>query len=115
MSLLSLYPLSVLNDHWCRSNVLKWGKDAMFVPHIDTIVPSMWLRLWAALSPDVVVRFFNPATGELETADYEVGRVYLIDTSIVHDAYATDEVYQLFLSVMPSAVTTLQTLQFQSE
>lgn len=111
MSLPSLEPLSVLNGQWCRSNVLKWNKDAMFVPHIDTVVPSMWIRLWATMSPDVVVRFYNPATGELESANFEVGRVYLIDTSLVHDAYATnDNVYQLFLSVVPSTNILLEKL-----
>ena len=104
MKLPSLKYLEEFNGHWCRSNVLKWHKDAKFVPHIDTVVPSMWIRLWASMSPNVVVRFYNKETGCLEPAEFEVGRVYVIDTSIVHDAYATDDnVYQLFLSVLPSA------------
>lgn len=114
MSLPSLTSLSVFNEFWCRSNVLKWDKDAMFVPHIDTIVPSMWIRLWATMSPNVVVRFAQ--NGELVPATFEVGRVYIIDTSLVHDAFATDDtVYQLFLSVVPNATTILQTLQLRSE
>ena len=109
MMMQSLSPLSILNGHWCRSNILKWQDTAGFYPHIDTIVPSMWIRLWATTSPDIVVRFYNPKTGELEQfKDIELGRVYVTDTSIVHDAYATgNNVHQLFLSVLPSALDVL--------
>jgi hypothetical protein len=105
MQMSSLKPLQVLDGHWCRSNIFKWHKEALFHPHIDTIVPSMWIRLWATTSPDVVVRYYNKNTGELEQIkDIELGRVYIIDTSIVHDAYAIgNNVHQLFLSVLPSA------------
>jgi hypothetical protein len=59
----------------------------------------------------VVVRFYNEATGELESVDYEPGRVYLIDTSIVHDAYTLeDNVFQLFLSVNPHSYSTIESL-----
>jgi hypothetical protein len=108
LNLPSLEPLSILNGHWCRSNILKWHSGAFFFPHIDTVVPSMWIRLWAATSNDVVLRFYNPANGELEQVDYEPGRVYVIDTSLVHDASTTGfNVLQLFLSVLPSAYDLL--------
>jgi hypothetical protein len=108
LNLASLEPLSILNGHWCRSNILKWHSGAFFYPHIDTVVPSMWIRLWAATSNDVVLRFYNPASGELEQVDYEPGRVYVIDTSLVHDASTTGfNVLQLFLSVLPSAYDLL--------
>ena len=71
----------------------------------------MWIRLWASMDPNLVVRFNNPITGELESIDFEPGRIYIVDTSIVHDAYATaNNVYQLFLSVMPETTTLLKTL-----
>lgn len=101
MSISSLEPLRIFDGYWTRSNVFKWDKGALFLPHIDTCVPSAWLRLWMA-TEGVVVRFYNESTGELESVDYEPGRLYIIDTSLVHDAYATeDNVYQLFLSVNP--------------
>ena len=105
LNLSSLNPLRVFDGHWCRSNVFKWNNGAFFYPHIDTIVPSLWIRLWATTSPDVVVRYYDATTERLvEVNDIELGRIYVIDTSIVHDAYATnDNVYQLFLSVVPSA------------
>jgi hypothetical protein len=104
LSLVSLKPLDTFKGHWCRSNILKWEKGAKFLPHIDTVVPSPWIRLWGSMSNDVVLRFYNEETGFLEPVDFEVGRLYVIDTSLVHDATATgDNVYQLFLSVLPTA------------
>ena len=108
MSIKSLQPLQIFNNYWCRSNILKWDIDARFMPHIDTIVPSPWIRLWASMNPEIIIRFYNPESQELEAVNFEPGRVYIIDTSIVHDAYATaDNVYQLFLSVDPSAVPVI--------
>ena len=104
LSLVSLNPLDTFKGHWCRSNILKWEKDAKFLPHIDTVVPSPWIRLWGSMSNDVVLRFYNEETGSLEPVDFEVGRLYVIDTSLVHDATATgNNVYQLFLSILPTA------------
>ena len=108
LDLPALSPLRVFDGHWCRSNILKWHSGAFFFPHIDTIVPSMWIRLWAATSKDVALRFYNSETEELEIVDYELGRVYIIDTSLVHDASTTGfNVMQLFLSVQPSAYDIL--------
>lgn len=110
MNISSLDPLRVFDNYWTRSNIFKWDNNAMFMPHIDTSVPSLWIRLWMG-TEGVVVRFYNEETKELETVDYEPGRVYLIDTSIIHDAYATeDNVYQLFLSILPSGLSILKTL-----
>jgi hypothetical protein len=105
MTMPSLSPLNILNGHWCRSNIFKWNKDAFFFPHIDTIVPSMWIRLWAVTTPGIVVRYYNKNTDSFEVVEnIELGRVYIIDTSLVHDANAiNDNIYQLFLSILPSA------------
>ena len=108
MELPALTPLRVFDGYWCRSNILKWHSGAFFFPHIDTVVPSMWIRLWAATSNDAVLRFYNPASSALEQIEYEPGRVYVIDTSLVHDASTTGfNVLQLFLSVLPSAYDLL--------
>ncbi len=40
----------------------------------------------------------------------ESGRLYLIDTSQVHDAVSHDEVYQFFLSVSPTALNIIKEL-----
>jgi len=110
MNMMSLSPLRIFNGHWCRSNVLKWNAGAFFFPHIDTMVPSMWFRLWATTSPDIVVRYYNNVTKELEeVTNIELGRIYIIDTSLVHDARSVNnDTYQLFLSLLPSAKTLLK-------
>ena len=109
MQLPALNPLRVFDGHWCRSNILKWHTGAFFYPHIDACSPLfLWIRLWAATSDGIQLRFYNPNSQELESVDYEPGRVYIIDTSLVHDALATGEdVLQLFLSVLPSAYDLL--------
>lgn len=111
LNLPSLNALRVFDGLWTKSAVLKWGKDAEFVPHIDTLVPAYWYRLWAAMNPnDTLVEFHN--NGNTTTMiNIEPGRLYLIDTSIVHYGKAlADNVYQLFLSVDPSATALLDKL-----
>jgi hypothetical protein len=106
MSLPSLLSLDIFKGYWCRSNILKWDREAKFLPHIDNVVPSPWIRLWASMDNDVIIRFYNKTTGGLESVSFEPGRIYVIDTSLVHDAYATgDNSFQLFLSLIPSAVS----------
>lgn len=103
MNISCLNPLKIFDGHWTRSNILKWNEGAKFLPHIDTVVPSMWLRLWMS-TEGLVVRYCDKHSDELKTIEYEPGRVYLIDTSLIHDAYAVkDNVYQLFLSVFTTA------------
>lgn len=110
MNMQSLEPMSVFTDHWCRSNIFKWDNSAEFKPHIDAIVPSPWIRLWATPTPENLdVRFFDPASKQMKSFEgIEAGRIYVIDTSLVHDAIChKDNTYQLFLSVMPSAYDTI--------
>jgi hypothetical protein len=101
----SLQPLKVFEGHWCRSNVLKWHRGAHFKPHIDAILPCPWYRLWATTDVENFRIRYDNGLGELVNFEnLEAGRLYIIDTSLVHDAESfTDNVYQLFLSVLPSA------------
>ena len=106
LSMPSLSPLNVFDSHWCRSNIFKWHAGAEFYPHIDTVVPSLWFRLWGCTDANnLCIRFYDKTTGQMKTVDdIESGRLYIINTSLVHDASAiADNTYQLFLSVKPSA------------
>jgi len=106
----SMDPLRVFKGHWCRSNILLWDKGAEFKPHIDTLLPSPWLRLWGTTSNTIKLRFAH-GNELVEHEDIEPGRIYLIDTSIVHDAYCNDEPgLQFFLSVLPSAYKIIKDL-----
>ena len=105
MKLKSLHPLSIFEEHWCRSNILKWNNPSEFKPHIDTILPSPWIRLWGTTDPDNLDIRYAKNTGQLvKINDIERGRIYIIDTSIVHDVLCHgNDVYQFFLSILPSA------------
>lgn len=109
MDMESLKSLAVFDGHWSRSNILKWQAGADFKPHIDTILPSPWIRLWATTDPNTIeLNFYNKIGSRINIEPIEAGRVYIIDTSLVHDATASGLNYQLFLSVLPSATTLLK-------
>ena len=109
MDMESLKPLSVFNGYWCRSNILKWQAGADFKPHIDTVLPSPWIRLWATTDPSTIeLNFYNKIGSRINIEPIEAGRVYIIDTSLVHDASASGLNFQLFLSVLPSAIDLLK-------
>lgn len=116
MRLPSLTPLHALVNHWCRSNILKWYPSADFKPHIDTIVPSPWIRLWGTTDPDnLEIRYDNGSGTLTKTEGIEAGRIYIIDTSIVHDAVCTGSInYQFFLSVLPSSINILKDMLCQA-
>lgn len=108
----SLTPLSVFEGQWYRSNIFKLEKGALFYPHVDTMIPSPWLRLWATTDPsNTVVRVWDEETKSMKAVDgIEAGRVYLLDSSLVHDAHSSDTVYQLFLCVSPCSYDTVKRL-----
>jgi len=115
MNINSLQPLRVFDSHWCRSNIFRWDSSAEFKPHIDTVVPSPWIRLWATTDKDGVdVRYADNNGNMIKAEGIENGRVYIIDTSIVHCAKShRDDVYQLFLAVLPSAINILKDITCQ--
>ena len=110
MYMKSLQPLRIFHEHWTRSNILKWYNGAEFKPHIDTTFPALWFRFWATTDPSTIKLGFEN-NGQIEYEEnIEPGRLYLIDTSIIHVAQATGLNYQFFLSVNPSACTLIKTL-----
>jgi hypothetical protein len=111
MKLQSLKLFSIFEGHWCRSNILKWDTSAEFKPHIDTVLPSPWIRLWGTTDPDNLnLRFANNKGELIKVNGIEKGRIYIIDTSVVHDAVSYNNVYQFFLSLLPSSVPILKTM-----
>lgn len=115
LDLESLNPLRIFDNHWCRSNILYWNKNAEFFPHIDNIVPSPWLRLWGTTDPKgLQFRYYDDKKNDMVTCkNIEAGRIYIIDTSLVHDVkLSVDNNYQFFLSVLPSAKNILKEIQY---
>jgi hypothetical protein len=107
LDLASLTPLQVFDNYWTRSNILKWNYGAEFVPHIDTAIPSYWLRLWGTTDPAGLELSYYDTVSEqwIEQTNIEAGRIYIIDTSLIHRArsISSTTVYQFFLSVDPTA------------
>ena len=85
----------------CRSSILWWQDGDNFVPHTDVVLPTVNLRLWGATNRNVSLRY-GPDRDNLIEADYEPNRLYLIDTSILHDARAFGDVYQYFIALLPT-------------
>jgi len=84
-----------------RSSILWWQKDDNFVPHVDVILPTVNLRLWGSSNTNIRLRS-GPDSDNFKEAVYEPNRLYLIDTSILHDAYAYDEAFQYFIALLPT-------------
>jgi hypothetical protein len=110
MNLESLAPLREFNGNWLRSNILYWKDGAHFKPHIDTVVPTPWIRLWGTTSKNIKLRY---AVNDMlvDTIDVEPGRIYALDTSIVHDARCEGASgYQFFLSCCTGLYERLRAL-----
>ena len=115
MEIPSLDPLYNLDPHWCRSNILKWSNGAWFYPHVDTLVthfdnvPCYNLRLWGTTTNDIVMGFDDGNQRLVQHNDVEPGRLYLLDSSIVHTAECIGKTgYQFFLALLPSAYNKIQ-------
>ena len=85
----------------CRSSILWWQKGDNFVPHTDVVLPTVNLRLWGATNEHASLRYGKDQDNLIEV-EYEPNRLYLIDTSILHDAKAHEEVYQYFIALLPT-------------
>jgi hypothetical protein len=110
MHLNSLADLKIFDSMWYRSNILKWHAGAKFVPHIDNIIPAPWIRLWGTTTSNISLRYWNHDS-MISVEDIEPGRIYIIDTAIVHDAEALeDDTFQFFLCVSPDAVDILENI-----
>ena len=118
-------PLRVFDGYWCRSCILRWDSEAFFYPHSDTWFPSPILRLWGTTDPDNVKFQFDKNFRRAETTvkepsiepemidwtgDIEAGRMYIVDTSLVHTARSqgTHSTYQFFLALHSDSFDLLQ-------
>lgn len=101
LNIKSLNPLYNIKKFMVRSNILKWHATGHFKPHVDTHIPSPIIRLWGTNDPEnYSFRFQNDDGEYIPQNNIERGRIYLIDTSKMHDAFATsDNVYQFFIAL----------------
>ena len=87
-------PINKLKPYMIRSNILWWDTLGHFKPHIDTEKDKCCnIRLWGTNKEDYYLSF------EGTRYDFEPGRLYIIDTSILHEARAySDFTMTFFLS-----------------
>jgi hypothetical protein len=115
-------PLNHIKSYMVRSCILKWNDTGHFKPHIDTGIPTNTIRLWGTNDPEnMILRFDknNKRSNSIHFSDFdltpfeniEAGRLYIIDTNIIHDAAATgDNVYQFFIALRADAFDLLKEL-----
>ena len=117
-------PLELLKPYMLRSCILKWHNSGRFYPHTDTWIPSEIIRLWGTNDPKNMRLQFDcdgkrcsppdvPSTDyTLEpSAQIEAGRLYVMDTHVIHDALALgDNVYQFFIALSVDSLPTLRKL-----
>lgn len=107
MQMPSLNVLAPLKDHMLRSNILLWNKDGHFLPHFDMHPDYIThYRLWGVNTDDTG---YSLEYGDTIIRDWEPGRLYLIDTTLIHSAKALiDNVYTFFISVDLAAKEVLE-------
>ena len=107
----SLKPLNALRNYMTRSSILHWKKGAFFSPHWDVMLPAINLRLWGTDNPNSISLRYKKEDKMIECNNIEAGRLYLIETSTVHDARCiSGEVYQFFISLNINSLRLLQSL-----
>lgn len=93
------YMKSLQQFDLCRSSILWWQRGDNFTPHVDVLLPAPNLRLWGCTnSAHMQLRYGE----DMIESEFESNRLYLIDTSVIHDATALGEVYQFFIGLLPT-------------
>lgn len=86
LSLPCFDPIESLKPYMLRSNILWWDKLGHFKPHIDALKEHcVNLRVWGTNRTDAVI-IFNGIK-----YNFEPGQLYLIDTTILHEAHAVND------------------------
>ena len=105
----SLQPLDTLRKYMTRSSILYWKEGANFSPHWDVMLPAINLRLWGTDNPDSMSLRYKDNNEMIECENIEAGRLYLIETSTIHDARCIEgELYQFFISLNIQSIGALR-------
>lgn len=118
--------LSPVKQYMLRSAILRWDEESFFWPHVDTWFPSPIVRLWGTTDPaNVKIQFdkqrrradkprnvgkMNPDVEDFNDFEIEPGRLYVIDTSIIHAARTcTNKIgYQFFIALHTDCLEDLK-------
>jgi hypothetical protein len=111
LNLSSFEPLNVIKPYMCRSSILYWEYPANFNPHWDVVLPTVNLRLWGTDNPDNICLRFKKNNEMIDCKNIEPGRLYLIETSTIHDATCIkNEVFQFFIALNIYSYDTIRKL-----
>lgn len=103
--------LDNIKEYMCRSSILYWNYPANFKPHWDVVLPTVNLRLWGTDNPDNVELRYKKNEELVPCENIEAGRLYLIETSTVHDATCIqDEVFQFFIALRVDSYNKIKEL-----
>lgn len=115
-----------IKQYMLRSAILRWDEETFFWPHVDTWFPSPIVRLWGTTDPDnVKIQFdkdrrrcelpknvpgMNPQVEDFTDFEIEAGRLYVIDTSIIHAARTCSDKtgYQFFIALHTDCLEDLR-------
>jgi len=101
--------LDPIRKHMVRSSILYWKKGANFDPHWDVILPTVNLRLWGTSDPSNIQLRYRNNEDMVVCEDVEPGRLYLIETSTIHDAACLqDDGYQFFIALNVNSFAKLK-------
>lgn len=102
----ALEPLmTAFGEFMCRSAILKWDTLGHFKPHVDVRVPAPMLRLWGTTSTNMQLKMGGKIINSIKP-----GKIYIFDSSLVHEAHATGNgVYQFFIGLNIKSYDTLMT------
>lgn len=110
----SLKSLDIIKPYMWRSALLLWNNTGHFKPHVDMYDDAIThLRLWGTNKSS---RSYHLSYGKEKVRDWEPGRIYLINTLDMHEAFATeDNTYTFFLSIGIEAIEKVNEsiIQFQ--
>lgn len=86
--------INSLKPNLIRSNILWWDALGHFKPHVDAAKDKCFnIRVWGTNKEDYFLSFKG------KRYEFEPGRLYIIDTSILHEARAySDFTFTFFLS-----------------
>lgn len=112
MQLSCFRSLQPLTPFFYRSSVLKWKQGAYFSPHIDNHFPYPWIRLWATTDEKVELNYWSTDGVIHRCNDIQKGTLYLIDTSLIHEARwdYTTTLMQLFICLSANSIPLIEEL-----
>ena len=103
--------LAPIKPYMLRSSVIWWKKGSFFFPHIDSVLPTGYIRLWGTNKPENYLFSYLEGSNHTQQDGWDEGQIYLCDTVKQHYAEAlADDVYTYFFCLDSSAYDVVKEL-----